>query len=511
MHREAASNCYGEARRYHVPWRWWTILVGIVCVTGVDGSRLVAQESPPVRIRAFLALDAGSHLWGLDQNATRIEFLLQMIAPNSGTVHVQEIPQTQITPTGLISYFNALNDVKPTDVLIFYYAGHGATGPRIGHFFQTSGGDLPRSELRAAITRQQPRLAVMLTDCCSSAARFRPPKTAPAPGAAAPGAPPGVSKLMRCLFFEHRGLVDITGATYDARTGKGEFGWYGPQGGVFTTALTDALLFSSFEEIDASRDGFVTWTEFDRALRKFERQTFDRYKQDRLREAAAGPDDDKKTVKLLLDQPAQTPQAFSLGFSVGVSPGGEHLAGNLGVYYELKPYSSALGARLTRPSVPGGPAASISLEPGDMIISLDDIPFREPIDLQLHYARTKVVFINIRTGQPQSAELDLGPSFIADHYAANIGIHYVLYPYGGTMGARLSRYPVAGTPCAGLRLEPGDMIVSLDGQPIRTHADVTNHIDRTTLQFIDVRTGKLRYEEVNLPSQTPPGAGAPPE
>ena len=49
---------------------------------------------------------------------------------------------------------------------------------------------------------------------------------------------------MRCLFFEHRGLVDITGATYDARTGKGEFGWYGPQGGVFTTALTDALLFS---------------------------------------------------------------------------------------------------------------------------------------------------------------------------------------------------------------------------------------------------------------------------
>jgi hypothetical protein len=511
MRSETPSNDYGEARWIQVPSPWWTILVGIVCLTAIDARRLSAQESSPVRIRAFLALDAGSHLWGLDQNATRVGFLLQMIAPGSGSVHVQAIPQAQITPAGLINYFNALNDVKPTDVLIFYYAGHGATDARIGHFFQTSGGDLPRSDLRAAIMQKRPRLAVMLTDCCSSAARFRPPKTAPAPGAAAPGAPPGMSKLMRCLFFEHRGLVDITGATYDARTAKGEFGWYGPQGGVFTAALTDALLFSSFEEIDTSHDGFVTWTEFDRALRKLELQTFHTYKQDRLREAAAGPDHDQKTVKLLLDQPAQTPQAFSLGFAARVSPSGEQLAGNLGVYFELKPYQSALGARLTRPSVPGGPAASIGLEPGDMIVSLDDIPLREPIDLQFHYARTTVVFINIRTGQPQTAVLDLGPSTIVDHFAANLGVYYVLYPYGASMGARLSRYPVAGTACAGLRLEPGDMIVSLDGQPIRTHADVVNHIDRTTLQFIDVRTGALRSHEVNLPSQSPPATGAPPQ
>jgi hypothetical protein len=494
-----------------VPCRWWTILVGIVCLAGIDDSQLAAQESLPIRIRAFLALDAGSKLWGLDQNATRIEFLLQMIAPNTGAVVIQAIPQAQITPTGLISYFSALSDVRSTDVLIFYYAGHGATDPRIGHFFQTSGGDPPRSQLRASILRLRPRLAVMLTDCCSSADRFRLPKGAPAPGAAAPGAPPGISKLMRCLFFEHRGLVDITGATYDARTGKGEFGWYGPQGGVFTTALTDALLFTPFEEIDASRDGFVTWTEFDRALRKIERQTFQRYKQDRLREAAASPDDDKKTVKLLLDQPAQTPQAFSLGVADGVSQTGEHLAGNLGVYYELKPYHSALGARLTRPSVPGSPAASIGLEPGDLIVSLDDIPFREPIDLQLHYARTKVVFINIRTGQPQTAELDLGPRNFVDYHAANLGIYYVLYPYGGSMGVRLTRYPVAGSACAGLRLEPGDMIVSLDGQPIRTHADVASHVDRTALQFINVRTGQPSSVEVILPSQASPGAAAPPE
>ena len=115
------------------------------------------------------------------------------------------------------------------------------------------------------------------------------------------------------------------------------------------------------------------------------------------------------------------------------------------MYFELKPYQSAMGARLTRTSVPGSPAASIGLETGDMIISLDEIPLREPIDLQFHYGRTTVVFINIRTGQPQTAELDLGRGTLVDHYAANLGIYYVLFPYGDNMGARLSRYPVVGT------------------------------------------------------------------
>jgi hypothetical protein len=316
---------------------------------------------------------------------------------------------------------------------------------------------------------------------------------------------------MRCLFFEHRGLVDITGATYDHRTGKGEFGWYGPEGGIFTTSLADALLFKPFDELDASHDGFVTWNELERALRRISVENFRRYKGERLREAAQDPSADKKTVRLLLNQPAQTPQAFSLGLPDQAGQAGEQFAGSLGIYYELVPHQGSRGARLTRPPAAGSQAALLQLEPGDMVVSLDGIPIREPIDLQFHYGRTDLVFVNVRTGQPQAAQVDLGPRNLVDYYAANLGICYVLYPYGQAMGARVTRHPRAGTPCAGLRLEPGDMIISLDGQPIRSHNDVASHVARTTIQFIDVRTGQMRTADVLLPGTPAPAAAAPPE
>lgn len=82
--------------------------------------------------------------------------------------------------------------------------------------------------LRTAIGQKQPRLAVLLTDACSS---FVP--APPAVGVAAPAET--ISPLFQALFFEPRGLVDISS------TKPGQAAISTGQGSVFTKALWRAL------------------------------------------------------------------------------------------------------------------------------------------------------------------------------------------------------------------------------------------------------------------------------
>jgi membrane-associated protease RseP (regulator of RpoE activity) len=77
-----------------------------------------------------------------------------------------------------------------------------------------------------------------------------------------------------------------------------------------------------------------------------------------------------------------------------------------------------------------------------------------------------------------------------DLYAANLGISYRVEPYGGGIGARLTRPPAPGTAAAQIQLEPGDFITHLDGRALYGPNDLLNHAGRTTVQFVNIRTGQ---------------------
>ena len=204
----------------------------------------------------------------------------------------------------------------------------------------------------------------------------------------------------------------------------------------------------------------------------------------------------------------QVPQAFALGDPMGKVSKEEYHAPNIGIYFRLVPVGSAAGAQLTRDPDPGSGAAQLRLEPGDTIYNLDALPIRHAVDVMNHHGRTDVSFINVRTNRPQAGVMMLPPytplpaDVPPENYAPNLGIHYQLIPRNdGTFGARLSRTAFGNTPAAAIQLELGDMIIRLDGQPIRKPEDVLNHIDQTTIEFVNIRTGGVETRVVQLPGQ----------
>jgi hypothetical protein len=87
-------------------------------------------------------------------------------------------------------------------------------------------------------------------------------------------------------------------------------------------------------------------------------------------------------------------------------------------------------------------------------------------------------------------------------FAANLGIHYQPIPLAvGTIGARLSRTATGNAPAAAIGLELGDMIIRLDSQPITKPEDVLAHVDQTSVEFVNIRTGKAETRVVQLPGQ----------
>lgn len=173
------------------------------------------------------------------------------------------------------------------------------------------------------------------------------------------------------------------------------------------------------------------------------------------------------------------------------TPGGEHYAPNLGIYYRLEPYGSAYGARIARPPAPATPAGLLRLETGDLIVALDDLPIYGPADVLNHYAQTSVRFVNIRDGQLVTNWVNLPavpgpgpgppvppfppgptpPSYTLGVVTSPTVVGSVPVPGQGTTvlrpiyGLRIDQV-VPGSAAQSRGLEVGDVILSANGQPM---------------------------------------------
>jgi hypothetical protein len=249
------------------------------------------------KLHALLVIDSHS---GLGKSVVidrhRIETLLKDGIPRA-RLELTIFNDKDVTKDRILQYYRSIK-VNSSDSLLFYYAGHGAIDPSKGHFLalqKLKTQPLLRSELRKAMQEKNPGLIVLLTDCCSE--RYKLPPV-PTDDEGSTGVRDEVKELMnpvlRCLFFRHRGVVDINAAGDNTSAFGDDLG-----GGVFTRSLS-TLLNSKVENLVASRDKFVSWQAFFPRLQRDTEKAFTSLaKEWRARGEK-------------IDQSTQKPRAFAL-------------------------------------------------------------------------------------------------------------------------------------------------------------------------------------------------------
>jgi hypothetical protein len=254
-----------------------------------------AFAAPPPELRKVHALLVIDTLSGLGQSVKvdgeRIDHLLSERVPPD-RIEIRVLTGKDVNADGILSYYRGL-DVGRNDALFFFYAGHGATDPRQGHFLAVqdlAARPLLRSELRKAMQQHHPALTVVMTDCCSNVVRLGKSRRV----VLDKGTARTLDPLLRCLLFQARGFVDITAASGNASFGDDH------DGGIFTRTF-GGLIEKGVEGSDANGDGFVSWNEFFDCLQSDTANVFVTWAS---KHRALGEE---------VDQSSQKPMAFSLG------------------------------------------------------------------------------------------------------------------------------------------------------------------------------------------------------
>jgi hypothetical protein len=227
----------------------------------------VQASGEATRLRILLVIDTdapGAADFGAAHDRDNMKNALINGLRRDRLPHTLDILQgANATPERVIQYYERLK-VSPNEAFLFYYTGHGGMDATQGQLLTMKHGVLPRAQLRAAMMKRAPKLAVILTDCCSSGMPLnsRAPSEGPAPKANPTSRLGRSNSVLRDLFFRHEGMVVIAAA----RVGQ-EAAGEKTRGSHFTVAFT-GLLNQAQSRFDSNRDGLVEWREFFPALNR---------------------------------------------------------------------------------------------------------------------------------------------------------------------------------------------------------------------------------------------------
>jgi hypothetical protein len=361
-------------------------------------------DDEATRVRALLVCDTADAQIGDSVRAdldTMSSLLKDAFAEHKDRLELTTLTGKDVTRDAVLNYYRDLKP-DPSETLLFYFSGHGATERQHGHYFQVYPSAqedqtkpvLLRDEVRVAMQAKGPRLIVLLSDACSTLTDFSPEER---PVTFSPQ-----WETVRSLLLRPRGVVDINSVS------EGEVAVGLGQGGFFTRSLAD-LLRKPFTELDANKDGFLHWQELLPPLQESAQAKFGDYRaewrkqvDERLKKAVTVNEKlaAEQEKKLIDGQESQTVRVYSLPplarFGVSVLD-----AGGKGVKVVLvHDYT---------------PAALAGFKPGDVILKIGDRPVNSPDDFAAAVGRSKgtvkVEFRRLKRGDrsPSAVDVRLAP------------------------------------------------------------------------------------------------------
>jgi hypothetical protein len=157
----------------HIPRRSLAIIVALAIAASLATTAHAQSTGEASRLRILLVLDTDDKqgdTWGLDGENMRafLEAALKKQKLESRFT-IDHFTGKDVTADRVLKYYESL-DVRTDEALLFYYSGHGGYNLTRGHFMAFTRGPLYRKELLAAMSKHNPRLVVVLTDCCANIA-----------------------------------------------------------------------------------------------------------------------------------------------------------------------------------------------------------------------------------------------------------------------------------------------------------------------------------------------------
>jgi hypothetical protein len=239
------------------------LLVAFLLATVVVAQKPAIPAGELKKLRVLVVLDTVSNL----ERQLRVDEgrLVGLLADNvpPERLDVKVLKDRKATRAEVLKYYRTLK-TGPDEALFFFYGGHGAIDPKKGHYLalqdNNPGQQLVRTELRKAMQAKKAGLVVIVTDCCANTVPL--PKFPQSEKKMEDSAEKDMPRIvlhpmLRALFFEARGVVDITAA-------RNNYSWGDDDGGVFTRSFCSQLL--RYANPRAAR--VATWGTFFPVLQK---------------------------------------------------------------------------------------------------------------------------------------------------------------------------------------------------------------------------------------------------